>query len=131
MFDKADHDSYFEKIFWDKRFFVQGIVKKYIRNNDLVDDIVQKTFLKLYLNIKKVRKAEYLNAYIHKVTVNTVLDCLRKRSSEFEISVDRLEEIFPDGKKDTEKELNNRMALEPFQRSSYGSAPKKERGCFS
>ena len=130
MFGKADNDSYFEKLFWDKRFFIQGIVRKYIRNDDIVDDIIQKTFLKLYLNIKKVRKAEYLNAYIHRVTVNTVLDCLRKRSGEIEVPVDRLEEIFPDGTKDAEKELNDRMALDLF-RDHLMVMPRKRREVVS
>ncbi len=129
MFEKADNESYFKKLFWDKRYFVQGIVRKYIRNDDLVDDLVQKTFLKLYLNLKKVRKAEFLNAYIHRITVNTVLDCLRKRSNEIEVAVEHLEEIFSDGR-DSEKDLNDKMALNLF-RDHLTALPRKRREVVS
>jgi RNA polymerase sigma-70 factor (ECF subfamily) len=129
MFGKAASDSYFEKLFWEKRFFVQGIVRKYIRKDDLVDDLVQKTFLKLYLNIKKVKKAEFLNAYIHRITVNTVFDCLRKRSNEFEVAVEHLEEVFSGGE-DTEKELNDRMTIDLFK-DQLLVMPKKRRAVVS
>jgi len=130
MLGKADNDSYFEKLFWEKRFFVRGIVKKYIKSDDIVDDIIQKTFLKLYLNIKKVRKAEFINAYIHRITVNTTLDCLRKRSGEIEVAVDRLEDIFPDERRDTEKELNDKMVLGRFK-DHLVVLPKKRRAVVS
>jgi len=130
MFGKADNDSYFEKLFWEKRFFVRGIVKKYIKSDDIVDDIIQKTFLKLYLNIKKVRKAEFLNAYIHRITVNTTLDCLRKMSNNIEVSVERLEDVFPDLGKNTEKELNDSMTLDLF-RNHLVVMPKKRRAVVS
>jgi len=130
MFGKTDYDSYFEKLFWDKRFFVLGIVKKYIKKDDVVDDIVQKTFLKLYLNIKKVKNAEYTNAYIHKVTVNTVFDCLRKRSGEIEVAVDKLEDIFQDDSRDIEQELNDRMVIGRFK-DHLMVLPKKRRAVVS
>lgn len=130
MFGKADNDSYFEKLFWEKRFFVRGIVKKYVKKDDIVEDVIQKTFLKLYLNIKKVRKAEFLNAYIHRIAVNTTLDCLRKISNNIEVSVEHLEDIFPDSGKDTEKELNDSMTLDLF-RDHLVVMPKKRRAVVS
>jgi len=53
MFDRTDYDNYFKELFWNKRFFVQSVIRKYVKNPDRVDDIVQQTFLKIYLNIKK------------------------------------------------------------------------------
>ena len=52
MFDRTDYDNYFKELFWNKRFFVQSVIRKYVKNPDRVDDIVQQTFLKIYLNIK-------------------------------------------------------------------------------
>ena len=56
MFDRFDYDKYFEQLFWEKRFMVLSIARKYIKDQNTVKDIVQQAFLKIYLNIKKIKK---------------------------------------------------------------------------
>ena len=130
MFGRTNFDAVFEKLFWDKRYLIQSIVKKYIKNSATVDDIVQKTFLKIYLNIKKIHNAEKQNAYIHRITVNTVFDCLRKNSNEIEITVDRLEEVFSDNLENREKELDNKMMVDLFK-AHLMVLPKKRKAVVS
>lgn len=131
MFDRFDHDKYFEQLFWDKRFFVLSIVRKYVRNPDTASDIVQQTFLKIYLNIKKIRKLENINGYIHRITVNQTMDFFRKAQSLNEISIDAVSEHFlPDRSVNTEKDSINEASIAKF--SKYvSSLPVKRQSVVS
>lgn len=69
----------FEKMFWEKRYFVESIVKKHTRNLDIADDLIQQVFIKLYLNAGKFIAAENQNSYIYRITMNEIIDFFRKK----------------------------------------------------
>lgn len=131
MFNKVDYDSYFEKLFWEKRFFIQSIVRKYIKNPDKVDDIVQQTFLKIYLNIKKIHSVENPDGYLHSITVNETMDYFRKFRQMPEISMSEVfEQILPDRHVNTEKDFLDNSTIETFGKT-ITSLPAKRRAVVS
>lgn len=131
MFDRFDYDKYFEQIFWEKRFMVLSIARKYIKDQNTVKDIVQQTFLKIYLNIKKIKKVENIDGYVHRMTVNEVMDHFRNSKAIPSISIDDISEHFlPDRSENTEAEVLNRAGIERF--SDYLSTlPLKRRSVVS
>lgn len=131
MFDRTDYDTYFKELFWNKRFFVQSVIRKYVKNPDRVDDIVQQTFLKIYLNIKKVYKSENQNGYIHSIAVNETMNFFRKSKEMPEVSMDDvLIHILPDRQENTESDLLNRSVIESFS-NSLSALPEKRRAVVS
>jgi RNA polymerase sigma-70 factor (ECF subfamily) len=131
MFDRTDYDNYFKELFWNKRFFVQSVIRKYVKNPDRVDDIVQQTFLKIYLNIKKVYKSENPNGYIHSIAVNETMNFFRKSKEMPEVSMDDvLIHVLPDRQENTEKDLVNSSIIESFS-NSLSVLPEKRRAVVS
>lgn len=131
MFERFDYDKYFEQLFWEKRFFVMSVAVKYVKDQNTAKDIVQQTFLKIYLNIKKISKIENVDGYIHKMTVNEAMDFFRKSRSFPEVSIDDLSEhLLPDKSVNTEKNSINEAGISKF--SNYlSSLPAKRRSVVS
>lgn len=131
MFERIDYDSYFRELFFEKRFFVQSVIKKYIKNPDKVDDIVQQTFLKIYLNIKKVYHSENPNGYIHSITVNETMNFFKKSRQMPEVSMDDvLIHILPDQNQNIEKHFSDSSIIESFSKT-LAALPKKRRAVVS
>jgi RNA polymerase sigma factor (sigma-70 family) len=127
MFDRTDYDSYFKELFWNKRFFVQSVIRKYVKNPDRVDDIVQQIFLKIYLNINKVHRSENPNGYIHSIAVNETMNFFKKSKEMPEVSMDDvLIHILPDRQENIEKDLVNSSIIESFS-NSLSALPEKRR----
>ena len=74
---RKERDRKFDELFWEKRHLVEAIAKRYARTADLVDDLVQEIFLKVYLNLPKVLAADNRDAYVRRLAVNAVTDHFR------------------------------------------------------
>lgn len=131
MFDRIDYDKYFEQLFWEKRFFVLSIARKYVKDDATAKDIVQQTFLKIYLNIKKIGKLENIDGYIHRITVNETMDHFRKSKTMPAVSIDDISEnLLPDRSVNTEHESATKAGITKF--SDYIlSLPVKRRSVVS
>ena len=127
MFDRFDYDKYFEQLFWEKKLLVLSVARKYVKDQTAVKDVVQQTFLKIYLNIKKMKKLDNIDGYIHRITVNEAMDYFRNSKAIPEISIDDISEHFlPDRSEDTESATVNKAGVEKF--SDYlSSLPLKRR----
>lgn len=74
-------DQIFRKII-DQRDRFYRMAYSYVRNEQDAMDIVQEVAYKAVKNLKKLRKPEYAETWLFRVTINTSLDFLRKRSHE-------------------------------------------------
>ncbi len=81
MFFKQPDEKKFDSFFHEKKFFVKSIVDIYVDKPDICDDIIQQVFLKIYLKFSKISEMKYQNSYIHRITVNEVMNHFRKNSS--------------------------------------------------
>lgn len=71
-------DSDFDSFFHAKKNFVASIVWKYTKSADTANDMIQETMIRIYTNFERVMMVEHQNAFIHKITVNTVINYLKK-----------------------------------------------------
>jgi RNA polymerase sigma-70 factor (ECF subfamily) len=67
------HDKYYEKI---KKFIVS-----HIRDQWAADDLVQETFIKVDLNLSKVKNKSSLSSWIYKIAYNLCMDYLRNNQT--------------------------------------------------
>ncbi len=112
---RKERDRKFDALFWEKRRLVEIIVRRYAYREDLVDDLMQEVFLKVYLNLPTVLAAENRDAYVRRLAVHVVADYFRKhreRAEEVALSPE-LEEILPaDGEKSEEALARNQRAAQ-------------------
>jgi RNA polymerase sigma factor (sigma-70 family) len=66
------------------RFF--GICRRYAQSKEDAEDIFQDAFVKIFLNLKELRSAEQLSAWIRRVVVNVCIDYYHKRVNFVDIS---------------------------------------------
>ncbi len=107
-------DSDFDKFFHAKKNFVASIVWKYTRSEDVANDMIQETMIRIYTNFERVIMVEHQNAFVHRITVNTVINYLRKnKKASLETTFDpELHDLFFQSSEDAEnaiiaKEVNN------------------------
>ncbi|HDT12001.1 MAG TPA: sigma-70 family RNA polymerase sigma factor, partial [bacterium] len=115
----------------DKRFFIESVVRKYIRQNDKVDDLIQQIFIKIYLNFRKIVSLENTNSYIYRMAVNEIMDHYKKNSAKFEVSIDSvMENLLPDKKLSFDDSIRNETILGLFH-SWLLSLPRKRQAVVS
>lgn len=94
---RRERDRKFDELFWEKQRLVESIVRRYARNEDLVDDLMQEVFLKVYLNLPAVLKAASRDGYLRRLAVNVIADYFRKhRDKAHEVTLSpELAEVLP------------------------------------
>jgi len=121
----------FREFFMDKRFFIESVVRKYVRENDKVDDLIQQIFIKIYLNFKKIVSIGNVNSYIYRIAVNEIMDQYKKNKSYFEVSIDSvMENLLPDKKLSFDDSMQNETILGVFH-SWLLSLPRKRQAVVS
>jgi len=74
-------------------------INKRIKNNDISKDILQDVFIKIHLNINKLRNKEKIASWIYNITRNSIIDYYRDKNrfknNEY-IDIEVIEEIMPD-----------------------------------
>lgn len=94
---RKERDRKFDELFWEKRHLIETIAKRYARTPDLVDDLIQEIFLKVYLQLPKVLAADNRDGYLRRLAVNSVVDYFRThRDKAREVMLSpELEEVLP------------------------------------
>lgn len=90
----GDHEAEFDRLYTEFRLRVVGLVRKFIADEDQVDDIVQETFLRAYnagLHVEYVNDEDDGRSqwpWLAAVARNLSLDNLRKRKATLEDEID-------------------------------------------
>ena len=73
------NDEQAHRIFFD-RFSgtMMGIALRYMKDEQLANDVLQETFIKAFDNLGKFKQDGSLEGWMKRITVNTALDLLRK-----------------------------------------------------
>lgn len=61
------------------------------------EDISQEVFMKVYRALKRFRRDAKMSSWLHQITVNTSIDCLRRKSVRKEKSTGELDHVSSDG----------------------------------
>ncbi|AFK01638.1 RNA polymerase, sigma-24 subunit, ECF subfamily [Emticicia oligotrophica DSM 17448] len=59
------------------RFF--GICRRYAKNREDAEDLLQDAFVKIFLNLNELKSAEQMSAWIRRVVVNVCIDYYHKK----------------------------------------------------
>ena len=76
--DKAS----FESIFWQYRTFLYQYALRFVKDQQIAEEIMQDAFIKLWLNRSRLNPHLSLKAYLQTITRNLVYDYLKKVASE-------------------------------------------------
>ena len=71
----------FRQIFDFYRNRVYGYALRYLKSEELAEEIVQEIFLKLWLNRKKTNEISNFGGYLRRLSVNRVIDEIRSQNS--------------------------------------------------
>ncbi len=71
---------------------LKGFIRKRVANEEDAEDILQDVFIKLLSNIDKLADNQKMNAWIYKITRNTIVDCYRRNQKSIEYNI-RPEEL--------------------------------------
>ncbi len=71
----------FAEIVRRRQSAVRNLMRRFCNDHALADDLAQQTFLKAWLNIRKLRKASAFNGWLKRVAVNVWLQQLRKKDA--------------------------------------------------
>lgn len=56
-----------------------------VKDQDITNDILQETFLKIHLSIHKLNDSSKLTPWVYQITRNSVTDYFRKRKQDFQL----------------------------------------------
>lgn len=84
---------------------VLQIAYQYSFNKSEAEDITQEVFIKLYNNIKKIKKEEHIKAWLIRVTINLSIDYNRNYWNKNTTSLDENYKYFDEETKDVFNEL--------------------------
>lgn len=80
----------FEKLIISHEKTVYNIAYRMFNNEEDAKDIAQEVFIKIYKNLNKFDGNCKISTWIHRITVNTCIDELRKRKGKETSSIDSL-----------------------------------------
>ncbi|WP_243154901.1 RNA polymerase sigma factor [Clostridium thermarum] len=75
---------------------VYGTAYLILKDYQYSEDIVQETFLQVYLKLEKLKEPQYFERWLYKITVNLCLDAVRKLKKHPLSSLDEYIELKPD-----------------------------------
>ncbi len=107
MFGVSSKDSDFDKIFYEKRYLIEKIARKYSKSQSMLEDLVQQVFLTIYLNLGKVLSAENKDGYIHTLAVNEIMGYFRKKKHNIQTVAftDEMESVISAVEKNSEQDI--------------------------
>lgn len=70
----------FEKIYQDYRLKIYRLCKSYTNNEEWAKDLVQETFIQVYLNLKNFRNKASVGTWIYRIATNICLRQIEKAS---------------------------------------------------
>lgn len=72
-----------ESNFWEQiSIQLNKYIKKHINNNSDAEDILQEVLLKIYNSIDDLRDYRKINAWVYKISKNTIIDYYRNKNKE-------------------------------------------------
>lgn len=65
---------------------LKGFIRKRVKNDQDVDDILQNVFIKIHNSISDLKEADKIHAWVYSITRHTLADFYRTRKSESDIT---------------------------------------------
>ena len=75
---KAGNETAFEEIIKLYQQKICGTIFYMVKNENIVEDLAQEVFIKVYKNISKFNEESSLYTWIYRITMNTCIDQIKK-----------------------------------------------------
>lgn len=112
---------YKDKVYWTAR--------RFLRDHDEADEVVQQSFLKAYKGLKTFRSDSGVFTWLYRITVNTALNVLRKQRAREFLGIDELtSESGPES--DRPDEQYERREEKALVEEAIRRLPEKQRAVF-
>ena len=96
------------------------VARRYIKDSDDAQDVVQESYLQLFKNISKFRGESSLKSWLHRITVNNALMKIRKDSNSHSVSMES--ESDSERFDENGKRLENHQAISMSADEVYSNA---------
>ena len=112
---------YSEKLYWH--------IRKMVLSHDDANDLLQNTFIKVWMNIESFRGDAKLSTWLYKIAVNESITFLNKQRLQNKISIDD-EDTFLSDKLETDSYFDGDEAELKLQKAIL-TLPEKQRTVFN
>lgn len=96
-------------------------------SKEMAEDIVQDTFLKIWLRREQLRQVEHFNAYIFRVAQNTILSGIRRKALEAAILAGKV--ASPHDEESADERLHFKMIKTALQKA-VNSLPEQQKKAY-
>ena len=90
---------------WEKSIY--NFILRYLGQKELARDLTQKTFIRVYKNIHKLRDARRFSSWIYQIASNLCKDELKKKTHRDLLSIDTIQENSENGHLMPEELIDN------------------------
>ena len=118
---KGDHQA-FEYLFTRYREAIRRLFEQRLGDRDTAEDLVQETFIKVYLHLKNYSSAFTFGQWVYTIARNTLVDYLRRRTDD--VSID-------DGYRAPQAMTMGRKHPHPDNGRNCRCAQRRDRRCTS
>jgi len=79
-------------IIWDEfSELLRRFIYNRVKNSEITNDLLQEVFIKIHLNIHKIKKQESIKSWIYTITNNTINDYFKKQSKRNNLNSEAIE----------------------------------------
>ena len=93
---RSGDESAYERIVRELGGRMLAVARRFVRQDDEAEDIVQEAFIQAFKNIDRFEGGSKLSTWLHRITVNAALMRLRKKSRRKEVAIEDLLPSFLD-----------------------------------
>lgn len=95
-------DDRFERIFEEYEFYIKRVVYMYMKNPNIVEDLCQEIWIKVFRNLNKFKGECSIKTWIYRITINHCKDYIRSNYNQ-NIPIEEL--VIKDSRNSPENEL--------------------------
>lgn len=122
-------DEYaFTTVYLKHKKQIYGLIKKFIHSDDLVNDLTQEVFIKLWESRLKLSEVQSLKAYLFKIAKNHTLNNLKK-ALQSDVVMSEIMSRFYENKNNVEDQFQNRE-YEIYLDKILAELPERTREVF-
>ncbi|MFC1493644.1 RNA polymerase sigma factor [Thermodesulfobacteriota bacterium] len=82
-----------EKVYIAYKSSLLNLAYRFTRDSSLAEDLLQDIFIKIFINIKKLRFPGAFNSWLYRIAVNTCMSYARKKGKTREVSLEEIENV--------------------------------------
>ena len=128
----GNKDSYVILVERYQKFMID-IISRYVFDKEDVKDILQELIVKIYFSLPKYNIKYKFKNWVHKITLNYVLDFIRKKNSRYNyevVDMTQQQYMFVDNSSTAEEEIVNKEILQKVYRCINSLKPKYKEVIF-